>query len=144
LFLVFILCSCASHESVFVVDKTALPYVKRFEQISNRRIKNLIVNVVYLEDKKLGECRPGRVPVINLNETYWYIHPYNRSQDRELLMFHELGHCILGRDHHPDTGSIMYRLFIGGNNYANNYGHYVSELFNINYTEGYVDVVSSR
>lgn len=144
LVLILILCSCASHESIFIVHETALPYVRKFEKIGNLQIKNLVVNVQKIDEPRLGECRPGHVPVINLSIDDWYSDSYSSSEDRELLMFHELGHCILGRGHYPDTSSIMFKSFIGGENYIRNYNHYISELFGIIYTEGYEDVLSSR
>lgn len=136
LILLILLSSCGTN-NVFNINNEALSYVRKFERISKISIKNLIVNVVALDNTKLGQCTPGSIPLIELNELYWNNGPYNRSQDRELLMFHELGHCILGRSHSKDTSSIMYPTFIGGDNYINNYNHYISELFNIYYIEGY-------
>lgn len=51
------------------------------------------------------------------------------AADREELMFHELGHCILNRPHVNSTASIMYPSHLGGGGYLNNYANYLSELF---------------
>lgn len=51
------------------------------------------------------------------------------AADREELMFHELGHCILNRPHVNSTSSIMYPYHLGGSGYLANYANYVSELF---------------
>lgn len=51
------------------------------------------------------------------------------AADREELVFHELGHCILNRPHTNSTASIMYPYHMGGANYMNYYTRYVSELF---------------
>lgn len=52
-----------------------------------------------------------------------------KAADREELMFHELGHCILNRPHTNSTSSIMYPYHLGGGGYLANYSMYVSELF---------------
>lgn len=51
------------------------------------------------------------------------------AADREELMFHELGHCILNRGHTNSTASIMYPYHLGGLGYLNYYASYISELF---------------
>lgn len=51
------------------------------------------------------------------------------AADREELMFHELGHCILNRGHVNSTASIMYPYHLGGVGYLNRYMSYISELF---------------
>jgi hypothetical protein len=87
------------------------------------------------------------IVLIVIDSTYWdpndsldnysdVVNPYtNRSArqveaaDREELMFHELGHCILDRPHTNSRASIMYPYHLGGSNYMNYYSSYVSELF---------------
>lgn len=47
---------------------------------------------------------------IQIDREYWYKVP---EQFRISLIFHELGHCDLHRDHSPLTTSIMYHLNLG-------------------------------
>src|SRR5690606_17670169 len=51
------------------------------------------------------------------------------AADREQLMFHELGHCILNRSHTNSTNSIMYPYHLSANYYINHYVNYIAELF---------------
>lgn len=53
----------------------------------------------------------------------------------ESIMFHELGHCILYRDHSDSRQSIMYYTLMPTYDYIQNYKSYISELFHINYTK---------
>lgn len=72
-------------------------------------------------------------PVIKINRQYW---ESTAEADREQLMYHELGHCILKRDHdetlitHAQPESIMYPVHLGNALYVDYYSHYINELFN--------------
>lgn len=90
---------------------------------------------------------PATQKIITVNPN---VHCYNNAQEREALFFHELGHCILGRDHdnnllpNGDPKSLMFpdnltlysacKYAIGGscqdNSFKRNY--YLDELFNSN------------
>lgn len=56
---------------------------------------------------------------------------------REFILFHELAHCVLGKEHNENYDStnkryesMMYSKFpIYGYMYINNYSYYLSELF---------------
>jgi hypothetical protein len=48
-----------------------------------------------------GSCQDG---VVTLNSTYWQ---YMNDNQKRLLVYHELGHCLLGLDHSSDPQSIM-------------------------------------
>jgi hypothetical protein len=53
------------------------------------------------------------------------------AADREELMFHEMGHCVLGRPHVDESlwqSSIMVPYHFSSAYYLNNYGGYISEL----------------
>ena len=45
-----------------------------------------------------GRCRPNKT--VEINPEVWAF--YDRW-DREILIYHELGHCLLGQDHRPDS-----------------------------------------
>ena len=64
------------------------------------------------------------------------------ADEQEVLLFHELGHCLLHRDHivelyspvpsireYQIPVSIMYPYTIDGNVYRRNRKHYLDELF---------------
>lgn len=48
-----------------------------------------------------GFCQDG---VVTLNSTYWQ---HMNDNQKRLLVYHELGHCLLGLDHSSDPRSIM-------------------------------------
>ncbi len=71
---------------------------------------------------------------IIVNETMW--EKLTETQ-REIVIFHELGHCILERGHideHNEEGipvSMMNSYLIDGRTYDSFHGYYMSELFDI-------------
>jgi hypothetical protein len=90
-----------------------------------------------LDDLKgyVGICKLGyyRVPYIAIDRTYWK----NSSRwGREWLVFHELGHCVLDRDHRDDKFGVNCPASIM-HSYANSFcykdyrNYYVKELFTI-------------
>lgn len=132
---------------LYLVPEEFEAYVQNFTDLAksnNRRInnKNLIIrfNDSLMKDNILGVCiYGGRTPIIEIDESEWYdMSPMRREQ----LLFHELGHCLLGRDHNIKTMlgidnidipvSIMYPYLFNTWHYENNYQHYISELFNWN------------
>ena len=90
-------------------------------------IQDYDVDLVDLPDDIAGRCwfrgrGYNRGFRIELDAPLW---EESSAEDRELLMFHELGHCVLGQDHR--AGSIMEpRLFSG---YFDRRPFYVPELF---------------
>jgi hypothetical protein len=91
----------------------------------------------------IGYCELTKEgPKIAVNQSWW------KSADdtqRELLIFHELGHCLLGRDHRDGTDygmggdlvSIMNWAIPSEEMYLRHYDYYIWELF-------YVDVHPSN
>ena len=88
--------------------------------------------------KVLGYCETDALGARNIviDRAFW---AKAVDLDREQLMFHELGHCLLGRKHRVDLKrvnqkpvSIMYPTFLGWEIYHENasvYGDYLKELF---------------
>ncbi len=58
------------------------------------------------EDNKVAFCitQIGATPTIIINTGYWDSLRYDR--DKEAVVFHELGHCVLRRDH---VQAFVYR-----------------------------------
>ena len=81
-----------------------------------------------------GRCStgPGILPTIEIDRLFW-----SGADDarRENLMFHELGHCLLGRAHVETTDrlgypiSVMYPYTLSSNLYAGRRTQYIAELF---------------
>lgn len=89
-----------------------------------------------MPDDLLGICFPNeQKALVILNEEHW-----NRSNDleREELVFHELGHCLLGRPHREGDitfqstkmpRSIMKCCDLVGKDYPEYHEYYLMELF---------------
>lgn len=156
-----ILTSCGvSDESTkeYFVDSELEPYVNKFQKIYNQDIDNLVV-VFTEETNHLGYCDirhewhkkmfnktiKNYSPTIYINAKKWPILNYAQ---REAIMFHELGHCVLNRSHKDDVfealvyemkistiySSIMYPTVfsngdIGNRAYIRYYRYYLAELF---------------
>ena len=77
----------------------------------------------------LGMCtfQQGSAPSIMIDPTHW---KDLSMVGRELLLFHELGHCLLKRDHTAnDVVSIMNPFGISVIEYSMNEEGFLSELF---------------
>ncbi len=88
-----------------LVDNRLLAYFNKFETEANKRglaydlsaleITGVIENIP--EDNVAGTCQYGRhLAHVTVDINYWN----NTSElNREMVVFHELGHCVLLRDH---------------------------------------------
>jgi hypothetical protein len=115
------------------------PYVMRFQEDSIRigapvQIVDLIVRTKTLEAGRMGSCIHGEglTPVVSVNPEIWR----SLSEDeRQAVFHHELGHCVLLRDHRDDesaTGvplSMMHSRSIDPSLLAINSNYYLKELF---------------
>jgi len=84
------------------------PYVQRFEAEGQARgwdvqVTNLVVKLGDLPDGMYGICHHGLTPEIEVSRAYW---PGATEEQREILLFHELGHCILEREHGGEAGRL--------------------------------------
>lgn len=125
----------------------AKAYVSAFEEKRGKKIDNLEVTFVSnLQGNVLAYCGRGEKTVIKIpqndhydirqvviSKEWWDKMP---EADKEVLIFHELGHCVLDRGHTDSRlasgrpASVMNTYHIGGGNYTSIYGYYLSELFN--------------
>ncbi len=100
-------------------------------------IDSLIVQFVpYLGDTAMGQCyRTGidwsGIPTVLIRRPSW-----DGSSDslKEVMLFHELGHCILLREHlntwtNDIVTSIMYYSLQREPMYSDNWRYYMHELF---------------
>lgn len=100
-------------------------------------IDNLSIHFIpTLEGSVIGECW-GRnygtagTPSILISKEYW---DYANEVERHVLLFHEMGHCVLGRNHVETmqpfgVTSIMYPYLESWTIYSNNWAYYMHELF---------------
>jgi hypothetical protein len=112
-------------------------YVNLFqEQASelgqNIRVSDLVIRFKYIPiegDKTvLGRCWRGgdTSPTIDIDPEHWKT---MSMVARELLMFHEMGHCILRRDHVEDFTSIMNPYLISTSVFIKDEDRLLAELF---------------
>lgn len=150
IFFVLLFTSC-NNENEYRVEGEFEEYVVRFENEASERnlplnLHNdgLIIEFADLKDNQAGLCHYENPIRIEIDKTYWEAISPTKGADymKENLLFHELGHGILKRDHlnttleNDDWKSIM----CGGDKVDNrpwniNYrglrrDYYVDELFN--------------
>lgn len=79
------------------------------------------------EDGKVGYCERSffTAPEITILKEWWEKLP---NSGRKVLLFHELGHCVLHRDHTTNR-SIMIQRGIGADEFERHEGFYEAELF---------------
>ncbi len=129
------------------VDPSLWPYFQRFEE--QAALRGLSINLNELEltgdlEDLPGENVGGQCTWHSNNPNHITIDEplFNDLSDlyREFIIFHELGHCVLDRDHREDAdqhGSCisLMRSGLGAchDNYTNNTRtNYINELFNPN------------
>ena len=153
MFLLFLVTACDSDDDSVVeipdgtypgVDERLWPFFSRFEDQARLRgleidlaregISGAIIEIN--DDDVAGTCnfnrnRPNHVMI---DQAFWNVAP---SLIREFVVFHELGHCELYRDHREDedeNGICLSIMRSGTTNCRDNYGlwtraEYLDELF---------------
>jgi hypothetical protein len=121
-------------------DPTFKPYVDEFLYYQQKKSTSIPVYFADLEPGIAGVChyfRVGSGPIrwgyIEIDKEYWgYISEFQKIN----LIFHELGHCVLGRDHVPWGNSVMmcpqsmmYDTVLSTQCMEDNYQAYLEEMF---------------
>lgn len=117
------------------IEEETRPYVDTFKAIANSRGLSIDWDEISIAFKDLdgniaGTCYSSGH--IDIDPDSW---KRFSDEEREVLVFHELGHCVLGRDHTEGTFSdnapvsimnpiIMYTVY-----YKRRRDYYRSELF---------------
>jgi hypothetical protein len=117
------------------------PYVDAFEAVSQvegapTQVEDLIIKFGDLPNpRERGACEivGDRTPTITISKTKWgKLDEYERQQ----LLFHEMGHCVLGQEHRDAKDadgiavSMMNPYAIDSYTYAEREEQYHHELFN--------------
>ena len=117
------------------------PYVSRFEDTSKSegkaiQVTDLVVKFGPMDNAaERGICQidDKNPPTILVNEDAWQ---YMSEPERESLLFHEMGHCVLHRKHNNEylpagiPSSVMNAYTLDPETYIANSGMYKKELFN--------------
>ncbi len=75
----------------------------------------------------VGICYPGQLRVV-VDERVWDTYD---SYRREVVIYHELGHCLLGKGHvDPSTPAIMNPMLMLSSYYAAHRIELLNEFFN--------------
>lgn len=126
------LTNCGKFKAKGIIDPEFRPYVELFAETYGVYI-NVDMYFDELEGTIIGRCwKKGEARDIEIDVSWWSNNtdPY----DRELLVFHELGHCVLDQGHRDFFledgcgGSIMVTIHIGGVCYERHYDYYIEEL----------------
>lgn len=140
------LAGCAPDEAVSLeqlVDAELVTYFERFaDEAASRGItidweaEAIYASFTDIEDDAAGQCLTftNNIREINIDQSYWR---RNGAMDREFLIFHELGHCLLGRSHldmASPSGTCLSMMNSGTGSCSKNYNlttrsDYLDELF---------------
>lgn len=109
-------------------------YYSSFVAATNRPSNNIIIELGDLSSQNyIGLCllAPPFTPKVTIDQTWWAA---ASESDRQELIDHELGHCILGRVHlnttltNGEPTSIMNALHFDPNVISANSEYYYNEL----------------
>lgn len=114
-------------------------YIELFEieSINHKhpiQITNLVArfgSTTYLGEDVIGYCQLSYPPLVVIDLEFW---EGAELMERENLMFHELGHCVLNKDHNDELtngfpSSIMNSCLMDSRMYELNRDFYLFELF---------------
>jgi hypothetical protein len=128
-------------KDVLYIEPELQPFVSQFVQDAMKlgahvEITNLSAQLSdRLEDPAVGECvRNGSNPMIRISRSFWQT---ASDANKQLEVYHELGHCVLNREHDDamalDNGniprSIMNSSEIDIAVFLAHYDYYLCELF---------------
>lgn len=148
--LMAILLSACAQEKGTNIKSDFAPYALHFQAMALKNGRSIKINNVIIDfdpalsgSSILGQCLSTltedtfTVPRVTINPQFWNV---SSLANREQLIFHELGHCVLNRKHREDfvrtadgwntiQASIMYPYHLGESKYDYNYNEYMKELF---------------
>lgn len=109
------------------VPEEVRPYVQLFEYEAGRASRDVTFGWKRLKGERIGVCTKygGEYPEVHLDPDYW---AEASDAEREMLVFHELGHCDLNR-RHCEVGSLMAEYAFDAETYLEYREDYLDELF---------------
>ncbi len=144
----FLLIACGRNPTTEEISELG-PYFERFEAASAQFGRDtsgdhrVILLFGGLKNGEIGVCEqsPLHSPRVLVDRATWLAHS---DDGREAMIFHELGHCLLGRDHKDDLttmrsplgdralqtpASLMHSRGVRATTYASDRNYYLKELF---------------
>lgn len=130
------------------IDVRLKPQVEKFEKWGkymrgkDYKIPEISISIGPMNDFNIGLMSPNAIGVcyyftnlraILISEKFWNDASPTK---REMVVFHELGHCALNRGHNDSLSpwgeqiSLMYPSLFNERQYLQNYRYYIDELFN--------------
>lgn len=117
------------------IDAAFTGYISQFESLYGNSIGDVPMQFGDLDANVVGECIYWNTyREVKISSYYWQ---YLDNEGRYSVIFHELGHCVLGRGHdtatmpltgRPDSFMYPYVFFYSG--LVSLLSHYNFELFN--------------
>ena len=121
--LTLLITACSEPSRFAGTDAAFTPYILEFES----RAKTItFFNVKFISDtSKAGSCDLDNKSIY-INREFWST---ACDEQRRAIIFHELGHCVLGRYHATEVVSYMYPGTLFCSFYINNKDELLKELF---------------
>lgn len=113
-----------------LMDPALIPYAQEFEHVIGRDTSDATLIFMPLEPPVVGECEM-ETKTVRIDPTFWKTAVEVQRQE---LIFHELGHCILNRDHNNAQfadhcpKSIMNEYTTTPSCYVKHYEELIQEL----------------
>lgn len=135
------LSACGRGVGSYSVDSAFEPYVRQFEQDAEAAGRSANVRALSMHfgatarDSEQGFCADGATPQITINPKAW---AEASETTRKVLVYHELGHCVLGRTHRDDQirsllgpypASLMHSELIRDSQFLAHREEYLQEFF---------------
>jgi len=125
------------------IDVRLSPYVDHFldtAQEQERPVElpeNLSVGIAQMDPGHNGKCMTSAVERrVLISEKLFFSNDYDKIT---YVVFHELGHCVLNRDHHNEMDtehhrpqSVMHAHTMSGKQFMDGFEEYMAELFSVN------------
>lgn len=123
---------------VYVTDAEFVPYIQEFEYFYKESTSHAPIAFADLEEKIAGVCYRSFVgssliyAYMKIDKTYW---PKMSEKQKINLIFHELGHCVLQRDHVSSDSvrecpsSFMHDTVMSDYCLDKYYDDYIKEMF---------------
>lgn len=123
-----------------VIEAAFIPLVTEFETYSTKAVTTPVYFVDDLSLNILGVCIVWTRGDLTYKEIKVNRQTFGRDAvESEMIIFHELGHCELGRPHSPDLTrtpdgriipfSLMYAVLFLSTDYSQFHEHFIRELF---------------